>query len=499
MTIPFYGVVLHEIDKIIANPENQVYLLSCDGTLKNCVVNPTTDRAICKVCSFAKNVGEKPYRDKVKMLSIGDLVNASKIIFPKYKYENIKDIQNITYKDCLIGYGALSSYVSYTRNQEPIMDDEFRNYFDDLLNSQILIINALEELQVKVTFSEVYLYNGRWADVRPVFDLFKRDNIQVNVMESINNGTTSFDNEIFINVLPQNIDHRNIIINKTWVESKIGEKQKEKEASEFYINRKNADFTRTDIKIFTANQQVDVLPENWDNSKLNISIFNSSEDEFVALGSEWEQYQIFENQEAGIKAILSSFENDSSIHFYLRIHPNLANIKYGYHTRLYNLEKTFSNVTVISGDSEVSTYKLIDQSEKIIVFGSSVGVEACYWRKPVILLGGTSYYFQNVAYIPKSFEETVKMIKMNLEPKPIIGALKFGYFLLNHKLYTETITSEPYPLKIVGKTFGYGFKHMKIWGSPILFKVVYKLYLMFITRFYSRLLVGSTVIPTKGK
>lgn len=497
MTIPFYGIMLHEIDKLIDNPENLVFILSCNGILRNCVVNKTSDRAFCKVCQFARNVGEKPYLERVKMIHIEDYVKAEKTVFPVLEYGNTKDIQNIMYKGCYIGYGALSSYVSYTRNQEPVMDQEFRNYFDDLLKSEILLINSIENLFSKLSFDEVYLYNGRWADVRPVFDICLRDKIKVNVLESVNNGTTSFDREIYVNVLPQDISYRNGIIEKIWKESELDDEIKEKLASDFYIRRKNADFVRGDIKVFTAEQQSDKLPDGWDTSKRNISIFNSSEDEFIALGKEWDMYQIFANQESGIKEILSAFEINTNYHFYLRIHPNLSNVPYGYHKRLYDLEQKYKNVTVIAGDSKVSTYKLIDHCEKVIVFGSSVGAEACYWRKPVILLGGTTYYLQGLAYIPVSLEETFGLIEANLEPKPIIGALKFGFYLMNHHLYTETINCEPYPIMMFGKTIGYGFKHMRVLNSPLLFKVIYKL-LIYSHRVLRLIVKDKKRIPVKG-
>ncbi len=497
MVIPFYGIMMHEIDKIIAIPDNEVYILSCDGILRNCFVNNTTDRSLCRVCEFVKNTGERPYMDKVKRLHIGELVKDTDIEFPTFLYENVSDIKKIIYKDCYIGYGALSSYVSYTRNQEPIMDQEFRKYFNDLLVSEILLVHAMINLLSQIKFEAVYLYNGRWADVRPVFDICKKQNVRVNVVESVNNGTTSFDREVFVNALPQDIHYRNTIIDRIWNESELTKQEREKQASDFYIKRKNADFVRGDIKIFTGNQNIDQLPDNWDNTKRNFVIFNSSEDEFVAAGVEWETYQIFKDQETGLDEILSSFKDNLNCHFYLRIHPNLSAVNYGYHKRLFQFGLKYSNVTIIPGDSKVSTYKLIDCVEKVIVFGSTVGVEACFWRKPVILIGSAFYYFQNVAYIPASLAETLEFIKAALEPKPIEGAFKYGFYLINHSLYTETIKSEPYPIRFFGKTFGYGFKHMRIWNSPLLFKVVYKSYLSF-ARLKNSLKNNQNTIPTKG-
>ncbi|MBA4318477.1 MAG: hypothetical protein C0412_08755 [Flavobacterium sp.] len=498
MNIPFYGILLHELDKILSDQDNQVFILSCNGILRNCLLNNTSDRSVCKICRFVKNRGEMPYKAGVKMFHIEDWLKNSNTLVPEFSYENIEDIKKIVYDDCFIGYGALSSYVSYTRNQEPVIDNEFRNYFNDLLVSEIIMIRAIENLFSEITFKEVYLYNGRWADVRPVYDICKRDKIKVNILEAVNNGIVTFYREVYMNVLPHNIKNRNDIIDRIWEESTLDKETKENLASEFFVKRKNADFVRGDMKIYTSDQQSEKLPDNWNPSKRNVVIFVSSEDEFVALGDEWERYRIYKNQLTGLNELLSFFGNNERYFFYLRIHPNLTEIKYGYHTRLFELEQKYNNISVIPGDSSVSTYKLVDNSEKVIVFGSSVGVEACYWRKPVILLGGTIYYFQDVAYLPSTTEEIKEMVEAYLDPKPILGALKFGFYLMNYHLYTETVVREPYPIKLFGKTLGYGFDFLRIWNSPLLFKIVYKSYNILINVILKPFRKSRPPVPLKG-
>jgi len=496
MVLPFYGIMLHELNKLIDDPENEIYLLTCDGKLNNCFVNKLSDRALCKICIFAKRVGEKPYEGRIRILEIGKVIDIEKIQFPEFIYKSVTEIKKIVYKGCFIGYGALSSYVSYTRNMEPLIDDNFRSYFDSLLRSQVILISAFEKILTETKFEGIFLYNGRWADVRPIYDICKRNSININVLESINNGTTSFEREIYVNVLPQNIDFINIKIEKTWENSSLNYKEKVEIATEFYEKSRRSETTRYDLVVYTKNQIPNKLPDNWDKSKINISIFNSSEDEFIALGEEWEKYRIFPSQEQGIIAIITAFKKNEKYHFYLRIHPNLGEVRYGYHKRLINIEKEFKNITIIPAESVVNTYSLIENSQKVIVFGSTVGIEACYLRKPVILLGGTSYYFQNSAYIPKTLHELNKLIIQDLPPKPIDGAIKYGFYIMNHKSYTETIFSEPYPLKIFGFTIGYGFKYMKIFGSPELFKIIYKCFII-VHKIYRKIIPNKISIPLK--
>ena len=305
------------------------------------------------------------------------------------------------YKDVYIGYGALSSYVSYTRNQDPDFSfPELKKYFDDFLTSQINLSESIYSILQQYPIAEMHVYNGRWADVRPMYDIAKAKGINIQVLEALNDGVRTYYKEIYYNVLPQNLKFRTDNINKVWSDSKYSDEEKQKLTNSFFIKRRNAEVTN-DRNVYTTGQTTGLLPENWDETKKNVVIFNSSEDEFVALGKEYDSHSIFENQEEGIDFIVSNLKNHRNMHFYLRVHPNLTKVPYGYHKRLLKLGDKYPNLTVIPGDSKISTYTLIDKAEKIIVFSSTVGVEASYWGKPVILLAGAGYYYFYEAYIPE--------------------------------------------------------------------------------------------------
>lgn len=492
LLIPFYGIMIDHIKKLHEGNVN-IYLLSCNGLIKNCIVNKSNDSNICTLCKFVKKSGLSSMPNEIKHISLETYYTDS-IVPESFIYSNFDEIKKLEYKGVKIGFGALSSYVSYTRNQEPIIDDEFREYFDDFLKSQIRITDALENLNAQIKFDEVYLYNGRWADVRPAYDFFNNKGIYVGVLESVNNGTTHFYKEIYPNVLPQDIEYRTAEIKRVWNDSDLSEKQKFEKAEEFFTSKRSALDPRGDIKVFTGDQE-DLLPANFDAGKINITIYNSSEDEFIALGEEWERYRIFKTQEEGIIKICEEFINDKQIHFYLRVHPNLKNVKYGYVSRLIDLGKRFSNLTVISPESKVSSYKLLDNSDRVIVFGSSIGFEAAYSNKPVILLGGTFYYHLNTAYIPKDEYELFEYIRIkDLSAKPKLGSYMFAFYLMNHKKFSKLIDLNPKPLSFLGRNIGHYFLFTKFLGSSLLFRIIYQIW---------RKIIGLSenkrnLIPKKG-
>lgn len=493
LLIPFYGIIIDHINELSKDDVN-IYLLSCEGSIKNCISNKVNDPKICALCKFVKKSGLSSLPENLNHISLESYYSTI-LSSEKFYYNNFEELKKLEYKGVKIGYGALSSYVSYTRNQEPVFDEDFRDYFNDFLTSQIRITDALENLNNQIKFDEVYLYNGRWADVRPAFDFFKNKGIFVGVLESVNNGTTEFYKEIFPNVLPQDIEYRTKEIKRVWSESKLSEEEKFVKAEEFFISKRKALDPRGDIKVFTANQE-DLLPANFDEKKINISIYNSSEDEFVALGDEWEKFRIFKTQEQAIIEICEYFENQSEYHFYLRIHPNLKDVQYSYVTRLHELEKRYHNLTVIKADSKISSYKLLDHSNKVIVFGSSIGFEASYSNKPIILLGGTLYYFLESTYIPKDTEELFALIgNKELPPKPKLGSYMFAYYLMNHKRFSELINLNPKPFYVFGKKMGHYFTFTTFLNSAILFRLVYQAWLYFLSLPFMK---SNKTIPNKG-
>jgi hypothetical protein len=233
----------------------------------------------------------------------------------------------------------------------------------------------------------------------------------------------------FVNAMPQDFDRVAPIIEDTW--KRMPDDRREEVATRFYELRRNGR-PASDLA-YAAKQQPDLLPPGWDPSKRNYVIFNSSEDEFFAIGEAVEKYNIFEDQMEGVRFLARAAQRDESIRIYLRVHPNLAKIPYSYHTSLARLAEELPNLTVIPADSRVSTYKLMDACEKVFVFGSTTGVEATFWRKPVILMGGALYLHLDVAYRARSLEELEELIFAVLEPKPRLGALKYAMFIFGER------------------------------------------------------------------
>ena len=468
-----FGVVMDDIKE--RYQQDEIHFVSCKGSLLPCWSNKASDPLKCEICRFNQKSAFSSDFKNVTQIYIDDYCTHDEVNFEFENlklstYSSIEEIRKLEYKGVSIGYGALSSYISSTRNLDALIDDDFKKYFNRLLKTEIFIKIAIDRIIKEIRPDVISIFNGRIHDTRPVFQTALQKGITLRGVETVVKGEFDYQRRIFTNALPHNIDFQTESIREVWENSKLTDEKKRQIGSSFYQNRRNNILARA-VKVFTLDQQKGLLPDNWNPSKRNIVFFNSSEDEFAAIGEDWDKLALFPSQESGLNFILSEIE-DPNFHFYLRIHPNLKDVSYGYHKRLYQLERKFDNITVISPHSPVSTYTLIDNAEKVVVFGSSTGVEANFSQKPVVLLGGTFYYYLNATYNPKSKYEAIDLIKANIKPKSDLGAIQFGFYLMQLDGYSKPIAYNAKPIKIFGKKIGYSFPHLKFSGSSLLHKAV---------------------------
>ena len=90
---------------------------------------------------------------------------------------------------------------------------------------------------------------------------------------------------------------------------------------------------------YVKNQKKDFLPNQWDKKKKNIIFFTSSDDEYEVLGDQYKKL-LYENQTNAILKIANSFISKvakSDYHLWIRMHPNMANIKWGYGSNILKL------------------------------------------------------------------------------------------------------------------------------------------------------------------
>ncbi len=401
------GGLLDEAIEFSKDKENEVLFVYCGGQNELCFFNRGGSRALCKYCSHCTRKVLKAHNVKCVPLS-HYLVKCEK---REFEYSNTKELRAIQYRGVNIGMGILSGYISATRNLDPLIDADSKRYFDAHLAQDTAMVDAVYNLIERFNPDEMHSFNGRYEEVRAIWDICHSTGLKCKLYEG-----TRLDGKwkkvIFEDHLPHDIKYNAERRDYAWDHYKMTEHEKIELGKSFFERRRKGLYTGD--KLYTKDQTKGKIPP-IDARKINIAIFNSSEDEFASVGAEWDYLKLFPSQKEGIEYMLEhAYPN---IHFYLRIHPNLKDIKYKYQTDLLKLGKKYDNVTVIPGDSDISTYDLMEHMNKVVCFWSTMGIESVYWRVPTVLVGPAMYVFDDICYRPENKEDLMSMLATDLKPK----------------------------------------------------------------------------------
>ncbi len=464
--------ILPDEAQTMAKEGHEVVVLYCNGFLNMCSSNPKGNCGLCKVCQMwthkafsylDKNIRRVPLTDFEAPSSKGE-----------WFYTTSEELKKIKYNDANIGMAALSTYINFTRNQNPKITETSKVYFDNMLEQGKKLADAFLRINKELSPDQYYLFNVRRIDNKPAYETLKGLKKDIKILEVFPGSQEGvLYKELYDNTIPHDIGYREKRMQEIWEKSPLSNREKKEIGMSFFEKRRGGQFSGD--KIYVKDQVAGMLPGNWNKEKDNIVIFNSSEDEFVALGGRFDELKMFDSQLVGIKTILDHYKDSLDKHFYIRIHPNLKNIPYKYHTDLYLFDKRYNNITIIPPESSISSYALMDAADKVIVFGSTIGVEAAYWKKPAILLAGSYYYDLDFMYIPKDEKELYNLIDAkNLEPKFNENVYKYGFYVADFegRMYGGGVSNYLDLRKIEINVLGnrsIGVAYQKLLGSSKLF------------------------------
>lgn len=139
------------------------------------------------------------------------------------------------------------------------------------------------------------------------------------------------------------------------------------------------------------------LPENLrhlDSAEHKVAgFFTSSQDEFQFLGPEWQLHEWTDQFEAFHQVMLRLEEQGFTC--YLRVHPNLATKAQDCFVReragIRWLAEQHPDLIVIWHDDVANTYSLLDVTDAVVVWDSTVGLEASARGLPVWTMATSRY------------------------------------------------------------------------------------------------------------
>lgn len=412
---PHYETEL-ELMLDLMNQGEDVYSVSCNKVFnKFCIINQQFDSECCYECCYAYKAGLRAINFPNKNILKLSTVKCQD--FPAFK--TAQELSEYAIDGINLGFGVYTSYMSITRDY--MFDvEKHQNMLNKYLKTSYTVLKNMEKILNDLKPDEVYLFNGRFMEYWPTVELCKKYNIDYYLHER---GANWGKYQIIKNDLFHIPKRYHDEINAYWNSAK--EPERSEIAKKWFTDRRNG--IEQSWIAFTKEQKKGLLPRNFDSSKNNIAIFNSSLDEYFAF-PEW-QNPIAKNENEIIKAIVEKYKEDGSKHFYLRIHPNLKDVQTTQMDELKDLEKSnYKNLTIIWPHEVLDSYSLIDAVNKVVSFSSTVGVEAAFWNKPSISGGISMYSHLDCCYQSENYEDLFKLIDLDLSPKNPENTYPFGYW-----------------------------------------------------------------------
>ena len=392
---------------------DEVHYLHCDGKLANCDFNIDREADRCTDCLGRRQHGIEVLSGACRVSTI-DLQHT----YPVPEFKSLPQLIDFEIDGFDVGYATLSSLVSVCRDPEPDLvkyQSLLQRFMDAALTTYQQTLDFIEQHQP----DRVYVFNGRFAAMRAVLRACQKCGVDCFLHER---GKNKDHYDLYPNHLPHDLDGVDALIRKIWNEADVS--KRESVGASWYQDR--FDRVETAWKSFTKDQQYGSLPEGFSDSQRNISIFTSSDDEFVAIGDGWRNTLYPEQVQAIAKIASDMLEASPQTRLYVRAHPNLKDVDNARKRSMLALD--FPNLTVIGPETDIDTYALVKASDIVVSFGSSVGMEAVYWGRPSVLLGPCLYQSLGGPIRSESHEHTIELLCGEHAAADKTGALMYGHW-----------------------------------------------------------------------
>ncbi len=398
---------------------DELFVLTCAGALPTCVSNYDHLRTACMKCRLRFDGGMKIVG--IDPRNIFYLKNYALPVTVPAVFNSWEQLMQWSWEGIDFGRMIASSLITHLRDH--VIDvQQHQQKIRDKLTSAFRAFFSTDEVIKCIKPDRVYIYNGRFCEVAAAVAACKHNGVEFTVHER---GGTVDSYALFKNTTPHDIAYGKAVMKQLW---EAADPTTSHPLAEQWFKDRRAGLEQSWLS-FTAYQKKGLVPQLF-NHKTNIAIFNSSIDEYAAF-PEW-QNPLYADELQALQAIFDAYKNDKSVHFYLRIHPHLKGFDNGQMKALRALaQQGYSNVTFIWPAEVIDSYALLEKCDKAVVFGSTIGAEACFWGTPTVLIGRSFYEDLDCCYIPTSREHAIRLIEANLLPKDPAHALPYGYWEMN--------------------------------------------------------------------
>ena len=401
-----------------------VTLLRCEGILDACdMKHRGTLPLSCRTCAAAQRRGPSLLDGDVDELVLprADARVDHALSGLPDRIRSVDELLALRYERFDLGEAVFSSTASvwWLDTVEPDFDDD--RVQDDIraqVRSAIAVYIAVLDVLGSVQPDEMAVFNGRMAIMRAC----------IRACEAV--GTPYWthdrggDTARFLRVR-NGMRHELAVIaadiDATCARTDAAER--ERVATAFYADRE-----RGTVHAWRSHTSLQIRGLVPDADGALVAAFTSTDTEFVGLGPEWRE-TLYPSQVEGIDRIAAALaEHGWSGRLVVRVHPNTTSPAAV--AAFAALADRHPHVTVLPPTDPVDSYALADAADRVVVFGTTMGIESAYRGRHVVLAAPAAYRGRGAVHEPATHDELVAMlIGEDLPELSRQGAIDFGFWL----------------------------------------------------------------------
>jgi hypothetical protein len=237
---------------------------------------------------------------------------------------------------------------------------------------------------------------------------------------------------------------------------------------EYLAKRFQGDFLTAGIKFWPEMHRLD--EKFWQKAaqfKQYVPIFTN----VVFDTSQGHANVVFPHMFAWLDLVLQEIRAHPETFFIIRAHPDeLRPGKESCETVAQWVEKNeitnLANVTFIHSNEMISSYELIENAKFVMVYNSTVGLEATIKGKPVLCAGKSRYTQMPTVYFPETIDEFQKTLQKFLQQKAVplpkefinnarlvlfsqlfMASLPFGEFIESDEVWNGFVRIKDFPFE----------------------------------------------------
>ncbi len=405
---------------------DELIYLACDRALPFCDANANNDPIFCMACEIKRRRGLAMIGFRGRRVALSSLYHAqcspdSAPLDILDGIDSIEELRRLQYDSYDVGETLVGCVFNNFRTCYPVFE-ETTCFMRRAAVASLTLYRVVRAFLRENKPDVAYFFNGRGATSRCLVRACQAEGISFYTHER---GSRIESYSLWPNTVPHDYGFRAQDVMQVW-EKNPNEAEKRAIAEVFFSNLRRGKYP-SNYNNYLVKQRSGTLPDDWMDVRRRIVLFTSSEIEHGAIANLGFR-QLYANFATAMNRIVEGLqEQNYDGKLFIRMHPNSAGEATSILKQFHYADSPM--VKLILPGEAVDSYELVLTAEKVIVFNSTIGIEAARMGRPVITLNSCVYDALGVTHSPRTHAEAIQLILADL-PVPDAAMTDYlGYYM----------------------------------------------------------------------